>query len=82
MSHSNTLKLLAHTMKGTTPSREIIFNVYCGKTLMSPDGLISSVGTSSKTCGQFEEEEGSQDIGFYHWLECFVTCIFQLKHEG
>ena len=23
--------------------------------------------------GQFEEEEESQDIGFYHWLECFLT---------
>ena len=37
-------------MKETTPLREITFNVYCGKTFMSPDGLISSVGTSFKTC--------------------------------
>ena len=24
---------------------------------------------------QFEEEEESQDIGFYHWLECFLTYL-------
>ena len=37
-------------MTETTTLRVIIFNVYCGKTFMSPDGLISSVGTSFKTC--------------------------------
>ena len=37
-------------IRETTPSRVIIFNVYCKKTHMSPDGLISSVGTSFKTC--------------------------------
>ena len=44
-------------MKETTPLRVIIFNVYCGKTFMSPDGLINSVGTSFKTCKNSEEAE-------------------------
>ena len=37
-------------MTETTTLRVIIFNVYSGKTFMSPGGLISSVGTSFKTC--------------------------------
>ena len=37
-------------LKETTPVRIIFFHVYYGKTFMSPDGLISNVGTSSKTC--------------------------------
>ena len=44
-------------MKETTPFRVIIFSVYCGKTFMSPDGLISSVGTSFKTCKNLKKAE-------------------------
>ena len=46
-------------MKKTTPVRVIIFNVYCGKTFMSLEGVISSsVGTAAKmftphTCGGY-----------------------------
>ena len=34
-------------MKKTTPVRVIIFNVYLGKTFMSSEGVISSVGTAA-----------------------------------
>ena len=48
-------------MKETTPFRVIIFNVYCGKTFMSPDGLISSVGTSFKTCKNLKKAEAKEE---------------------
>ena len=47
--HAVIWQLSFYPSKDSTPVRIIIFNVYCGTTFMSPDGLIRSVGTSSQT---------------------------------
>ena len=44
----NCLPLPLNPLKETTLVRIIFFNVHCGKTFMSPDGLINSVGISTK----------------------------------
>ena len=72
-------------MKETNPLRVIFFTIYCGKTFMSPDGLISSVGTTSKTCKKSSRESSKEKMYFYlhtkailfcYWLALIMTCLY------